>query len=80
MNALLPHVLDHAVRRLTTDQASLSLGLVGFCALALMLIERDVLAGKRSTSAAAAGFTAAAIPLSVAVFVMLVVRVFVLAH
>jgi hypothetical protein len=80
VNGLLPHVLDHLVRRLSTDGSSTSLGLVAFCALGLILIERDLLTGRRSTSAAAAGFTAAALPLSVVVFVMLVVRVFVLAH
>ena len=79
MNGLLPHLFDHVVRRLSTDGASTSLGLIAFCALGVVLIERDLIVGRRPTRAASAGFTAVALPLSVAVFVMLVVRVLVLA-
>jgi hypothetical protein len=78
MTELLPDVVDRAVARLGIDTASTSLGLIAFVTLVLLLVERDAWAGRRSTGGATAAFTAAAVPLAVAVFVMLVVRVFVL--
>jgi hypothetical protein len=75
---LLPHLVDRAVAHLGTGAASTSLGLVAFVTTVFLLLERDTLAGGRSARARAA-FTAAAIPLTVAVLVMLIVRVFVLA-
>jgi hypothetical protein len=79
MSALLPHVVHQAVAAHGIAAASASLGLIAFVTLVLVLIERDTLAGRRSTGAAVTAFTAVAFPLAVAVFVMLVVRVFVLA-
>jgi hypothetical protein len=79
MSSLLPHVFDRVVSRLGTNASSTSLGLVAFLTLALLLLERDALAGRRSTGSASTAFTATLLPVAVAVFVMLVVRVFVLA-
>jgi hypothetical protein len=79
MTTLLPHVLDRAVSRLGTHASSTSLGLVAFLTLALLLLERDALAGRRSSGGASTAFNATVLPLVVAVFVMLVVRVLVLA-
>jgi len=78
MTALLPHLVDRTVARLGTGPASISLGLIGFVTVVFLLLERDTLAGRRLARPTAA-FTATAIPLVVTVFVMLVVRVFVLA-
>ncbi len=77
MTGLLPHLVDRAVARLGTGQATTSLGLIAFVTIVFLLLERDTLAGRRLARSTAA-FTAAAIPLAVTVFVMLVVRVFVL--
>jgi hypothetical protein len=79
MTEILPHVIDHAVARLGADAASTSFGLIAFVTLLLLLIERDAFGGRPSTGRASAAFGAAALPLAAAVFVMLVVRVIVLA-
>jgi hypothetical protein len=79
MTALLPHLVDRTVSHLGTGQASISLGLIAFVTVVFLLVERDTLAG-RGLGRPTAALTAVAIPLAVTVFVMLVVRVLVLAH
>jgi hypothetical protein len=78
MTGLLPHLVDRAVAPLGTGQAATSLGLIAFATAVFLLLERDALAGRRLARSTAA-LTAAAIPLAVTVFVMLLVRVLALA-
>jgi len=78
MTGLLPHLVDRAGAGLGTGSASASVGLVAFVTVVFLLIERDTLTGRRFARSTSA-LTAATIPLAVTVFVMLVVRVFVLA-
>jgi hypothetical protein len=77
VTALLPETIRHGVTNISTAAASRSFGVVAFALLILVLLEREAISGTRRLGRANPALTALAIPLVIAVSVMLAFRIYV---